>query len=138
MNTNKATYENRYGDVYTFTPTEDGHVLWEGSFEYCRVGYPNDYTRAYESYKNDGGQMSIDDFKKKVHEFDNEKREYVMKEYVSLIESSEGKIDMVDPSGGPYISAGMSSEYVHPYIRGKKVVNFEKVDGGYKIILGDV
>ena len=28
-----AKYENRYGDVYTFTKQEDGNVLWEGNFE---------------------------------------------------------------------------------------------------------
>ena len=29
-------YRNRYGDIHTFTPTEDGNILWEGNFEYCR------------------------------------------------------------------------------------------------------
>ena len=31
-------YRNRYGDVYTFTKQEDGNVLWEGDFNYCRTG----------------------------------------------------------------------------------------------------
>ena len=31
-------YANRYGDVFTFTKQEDGNVLWEGPFEYIRVG----------------------------------------------------------------------------------------------------
>ena len=35
-------YENRYGDVYTFTKQEDGNVLWEGEFKYCRFGYDKD------------------------------------------------------------------------------------------------
>jgi len=34
-------YENRYGDVYTFTKQENGDVLWEGNFEYHRYGFPN-------------------------------------------------------------------------------------------------
>ena len=33
-----AKYENRYGDVYTFTKQEDGNVLWEGKFEYIKAG----------------------------------------------------------------------------------------------------
>jgi len=33
-----VTYTNRYGDVFTFTKQEDGNVLWEGPFEYIRVG----------------------------------------------------------------------------------------------------
>ena len=31
-------YTNRHGDVFTFTKQEDGNVLWEGPFEYIRVG----------------------------------------------------------------------------------------------------
>lgn len=34
----KVAYENRYGDVYTFTKQEDGNVLWEGNFEHMRAG----------------------------------------------------------------------------------------------------
>lgn len=35
-------YKNRYGDIFTFTPTEDGNLLWEGNFEYCRYGFKED------------------------------------------------------------------------------------------------
>ena len=38
----QAKYTNRYGDVYTFTKQEDGSVLWEGNFEYSRIGYDKD------------------------------------------------------------------------------------------------
>jgi hypothetical protein len=31
-------YENRYGDIYTFTKQEDGNVLMEGKFEWMRFG----------------------------------------------------------------------------------------------------
>ena len=34
-----AKYENRYGDIHTFTKQEDGSVLWEGNFEYIREGH---------------------------------------------------------------------------------------------------
>ena len=33
-----AKYENRYGDLYTFTKQEDGNVLMEGKFEWMRFG----------------------------------------------------------------------------------------------------
>ena len=36
---NKETYKNRYGDVFTFTPDEDGNILWEGEFKRCRTGF---------------------------------------------------------------------------------------------------
>lgn len=32
-------YINRYKDEFTFTPDEDGNVIWEGNFEYHRIGY---------------------------------------------------------------------------------------------------
>ena len=34
---NVVEYENRYGDVYTFTKQEDGNVLWEGGFLLTKV-----------------------------------------------------------------------------------------------------
>ena len=33
-----VNYENRYGDVFTFTKPEDGNVLWTGPFEIVREG----------------------------------------------------------------------------------------------------
>ena len=91
-------YKNRYGDIHTFTPTEDGNILWEGNFEYSRYGWTD----------------SID------------------------------VINMVDPSGGPYIAQGELSSVIHPDIIGKTVSHFEEIrkviDEGertiaYKIIL---
>ena len=35
-------YKNRYGDIFTFTKTEDGNILWQGNFEYIRYSYLND------------------------------------------------------------------------------------------------
>jgi len=35
-------YRNRYGDIHTFTPTEDGNILWEGNFEYSRSAFDGD------------------------------------------------------------------------------------------------
>ena len=47
-------YKNRYGDVFSFVEDDDYNILWEGNFEYCRFGMPNDYTNAYNAYCNDG------------------------------------------------------------------------------------
>jgi len=119
-----TTYKNRYGDVFTFTKDDNYNILWEGDFEYYRVGYPNDYTKAYNAFVTDGGKLSFNEFKNVVHESDNK--------YNRLVESIEDKIDMVDPSGGPYINIGMSlgSFGFKNYV----VKDFQKIDTGFKII----
>jgi hypothetical protein len=33
---------NRYDDEFIFTPNEDGNVLWEGEFKYCRFSCDNE------------------------------------------------------------------------------------------------
>ena len=38
----EETYKNRYGDEYSFTLQDDGNVLWEGNFKYCRYSVDND------------------------------------------------------------------------------------------------
>jgi hypothetical protein len=55
--------------------------------------------------------------------------------YHEFVYSDRDTIDMVDPSGGPYLSAGMKSESVHSEVIGKEISHFIQVDGGYKIIL---
>jgi len=129
-----TTYKNRHGDVYTFTKNENHDILWEGSFDYCRIGYPNDYTKAYNAYVSDGGKFSFNEFKDSVHEWDDDKRDYVLGvKYISMVESLRNKIDMVDPSGGPYISAGMSLSSFG--FKNYVVKDFEYIDTGYKIIV---
>jgi len=107
----RTIYKNRYGDIFTFTLQDDGNVLWEGNFEYCRFGMPNDYTRAYKEYIDDNCNsdhcMSLNQFKEEVHRYDDETHQYVYDKYVRMVESIKDKIDMIDPSGGPYISVGM-------------------------------
>ena len=127
METN--TYTNRYGEIYTFTPTSDGNIFWSGSFSHTRFAWPNDYSIAYKTYLEQGGTMSLEEFKKKVHEYNNETKEYVMgRELVSLITSDTTKIDMVDPPGGPYICTGME-------LNGKIVTGIESKDGGYVLLM---
>lgn len=139
----KVNYKNRYGDVFTFTKDETGNVLWEGDFSYCRIGVPNNYTVAYEAYCVDCGKSSIDpisleEFKEKVHEWDDAGHTYTefSKKWGELVYSEVDKIEMVDPSGGPYVCVGMPSESVYPSIKGKKIIEIKNSATGYQLILG--
>jgi len=132
----KNTYKNRYGDEFTFTLQDDGNVLWEGNFEYCRFGMPNDYTEAYQSYLEDregldeDDILSLEEFKKDVHEYQD--GAYLYPEYVMMVKSLTDEIDMVDPSGGPYMSRGMSLDRFG--FEGLKIKDFKNVDEGYLIV----
>lgn len=86
---NAQTYKNRYGDVFTFTPDNDGNLLWEGDFKYHRVGF----------------------------------------------EESENNLNMVDPSGGPYIDIGTDMGRFHKDMVGKSVTGFVPIDTGYKLTI---
>jgi hypothetical protein len=125
----KETITNRYGDSFVFTLLEDGNIQWEGNFEYCRFGWPNDYTQAFFEYVRDtGGGINLEQFKELVHEYDNEKETYVIdRKYRELITSRTGVINMVDPSGGPYLKEGME-------IMGKTIKEFKPNKEGYLII----
>jgi len=129
-------YKNRYGDEFTFTKDDNHDILWEGNFEYCRFGMPNDYTRAYNAYINDNKHrqdlMSFNQFKKVVHEWDDETGKYIYHKYISMVDSLKDEIEMIDPSGGPYISRGMSLDSFG--FKGYVVKDFKKIDTGYKII----
>ena len=131
----KISYENRYNDVFTFTLLENGNILWEGEFKHCRFAWPNVYKDAYQAYRKDGGQMHIDEFKKAVHEYDDEKFEYtpLAKQYGPLVYSDTKSICMVDPSGGPYISADMDMKHISEGFKGRVVSSFVPVETGYLI-----
>ena len=130
-------YRNRYGDEYTFTKQKDGNVLWEGSFEYVRIGFPNVYKKAYQQFRKDGGQMNQYDFEEAVHEqiYDKEgnwvKAGPITETYGPMVFSDHDNVNMVDPSGGPYLTRDMKVEQLSP----KKVDRFERVDEGWKIHL---
>ena len=129
---------NRYGDEFTFTPQEDGTILWEGNFEYCRFGYPNDYTKAFFEYTRDtGGGISLEQFRELVHAYDDEKESFVLedKKYRELVTSNNAIINMVDPSGGPYLTSGMAVESISEELTDMEIVRFEPVKEGWKIYL---
>lgn len=127
-------YINRYKDAFTFTEDDNHDILWEGNFEWCRFGMPNDYTEAYKTYCEDlGNLLTMVEFKTAVHKYDDIKGEYVLSDkYIRLVSSLKNEIDMVDPSGGPYISRGMSMNSFG--FKGYIVKDFERIDTGYKII----
>lgn len=127
-------YKNRYGDVFTFTEDDDHNILWEGNFEWCRFGMPNDYTEAYDAYCNDvKDPMPLDRFKVAVHNYDDETLTYDYPEYIKLVGSIKNQIEMVDPSGGPYLCRGMSLDSFG--FEGYHIVDFKPIDTGYKIII---
>jgi hypothetical protein len=137
----KIEYKNRYGDVYTFTKTEDGNILWEGSFKWSRSSWPNVYDDAYKQYISDGGEMDLKTFKKEVHEavYDENGKYLHMSEtsqkYCKLVYSDLKTIDMVDPSGGPYIHSGHNMGTFSKEFKGMIVKKFERVEEGYLIII---
>ena len=129
---------NRYGDEFTFTFQEDGTILWEGNFKYCRFGHPNDYTKAFFEYTRDtGGGISLEQFRELVHAYDEEKETYVLEDrkYSELVTSNTAIINMVDPSGGPYLTSGMAVESISEELTDMEIVRFESVEGGWKIYL---
>ena len=129
---------NRYGDKFTFTPQEDGTILWEGNFKYCRFGCPNDYTQAFFEYTRDtGGGISLEQFKELVHAYDDEKKSYVLEDrkYGELVTSNTAIINVVDPSGGPYLCSGMAVESISEELEDMEIERFEPVSEGYKIYL---
>lgn len=136
MKTHKI--RNRYGDEFTFTPQEDGTILWEGNFEHCRFGHPNDYTKAFFEYTRDtGGGISLEQFRELVHAYDDEKESYVLEDrkYAELVTSNTAIINMVDPSGGPYLTSGMAVESISEELTDMEIERFESVEEGWKIYL---
>ena len=129
----KETMTNRYGDEFVFTLLEDGNIQWDGKFEYVRVGFPNDYTESYKAYTNLGGLMGFKEFKEEVHRsIYDENDKYVgpcdiNRVYGPMVKSKQDVINMVDPSGGPYLADGME-------IMGKTIKEFKSNKEGYLII----
>ena len=129
----KETYTNRYGDEFTFTLLENGNIQWEGKFEYCRFGFPNDYTNAYRAYTTNGGTLGLKEFKEEIDRaIYDENENYVgpcdiARVYGPMVKSKQDVIDMVDPSGGPYLTEGMK-------LMGKVIKEFKPNEKGYLII----
>ena len=129
------TYKNRYEDLFIFTKEDQSQdILWEGDFEFSRFGWPNDYSKAYSEYLRDGGDMEIEEFEDAVHEYDEENRQYVYEKYLKLVTSNKSIINMVDPSGGPYITSGYDMGRIGEEFNGMIVKELKRTPTGYKII----
>ena len=98
-----------------------------------RFGYPNVYDDAYSAYCYDEkNPMDLEKFKKKIHEW-KEGKKNPLKKYEKLVYSDLDNYDMVDPSGGPYLSVGMN---VGTYFESKKKMIIESIEPkGETIIL---
>jgi hypothetical protein len=123
-------YKNRYRDEYTFTKQEDGTILWEGPFEHVRIGFPNVYKVAYQQFRKDGGELNQHDFEEKVHEqlYDEEgnwiKAGPIAETYGPMVFSDTDNMNMVDPSGGPYIKQHMNLGQFGKELNGRCVSSF--------------
>ena len=136
----KVEYSNRYNDVFTFSKTDDGNILFEGEFKWMRCSWPNVYDRAYEAYCmdiDDDQVMTLGEFKTAVHEYDKEtfKSTPLAKKYQGLVYSDTTKIDMVDPSGGPYMHSGYDMGMFDESFKGMIVEEFKSSPEGYLIII---
>jgi hypothetical protein len=140
----KIEYKNRYNDVFTFSKTEDGNILWEGHFEWVRMGYPNVYDDAYNVYLSDtdvNKQMTMSEFKEAVHEaiFDEngvyKHMSIISQKYAKLVYSNKDIIDLIDPSGGPYLCGGYDMGMIDNSFKGMIIEEFKSVPEGYLIII---
>lgn len=104
----KTTYRNRYGVEIRFERTGKKRVKISNYGDYCRYGWPNVYDKAYEAYITDCTKtypevvMGWEEFKEEVHNYKNDS----MRKYAELVYSDTDNINMMDPSGGPYLHAG--------------------------------
>ncbi len=140
----KIKYTNRYNDVFTFSKTDDGNILFEGEFKWMRCGWPNVYDEAYEAYCADTDtdeQMTMGEFKKEVHQavYDSEGKYVSMSntsiKYAKLVYSDKSKIDMIDPSGGPYMHSGHDMGMFDELFKGMIIDYFKPTPEGYLIII---
>ncbi len=133
-------YKNRYGDIFTFTKTEDGNIMWQGNFEYVRYTYPNIYDDAYQAYIDDGnpeGDMTFEEFQDTIHAYDYKTDQYAIKnrKYAELVFSDQSRIVMVDPSGGPFLMVGMGMGMFDNSFEGLIIKELNQVPEGYLIVV---
>lgn len=56
-------------------------------------------------------------------------------EYYRTVYDENENIFMIDPSGGPSITIGLNMGHYIPSFKGMFVKSFEKIEGGYKILI---
>jgi len=115
----KATYYNRYRTQITFEHTKNQVVMsGKGLTEFMRYGFPNVYTNAYIKYvesavvdaKLESNQVLTEEEFKEILFVEKDENSFesnaLLKMFGKYIYSDRETIDMVDPSGGPYITVG--------------------------------
>jgi len=115
----KTIYINRYKDKIVFDH-KGNTVTMTGYGPYFRYGWPNVYDKAYEKYVEsalvdanlEGNQiLTQEEFEKLLFvkkDEDSYESNALYKLFGKYIYSDTDTIDMVDPSGGPYITVGMN------------------------------
>ena len=115
----KATYRNRYKDNFIFDH-KGKTVIMSGYSPYFRIGWPNVYDKAYDKYvesayldaKLESNQiLTQEEFEKVLHvtkDEDSFESNALYKLFGKYIYSDTDTIDMIDPSGGPYLTVGMN------------------------------
>lgn len=126
----KHTYTNRYRDAIEFERIDENTITMKGG-KWMRYGWPNAYDRAYAQYLKEVSKLEEPDYDLLVEDlnqnrvrpftikefekvmqgnlYDTEERKAVpvLKELWKHVYSDTSTIDMVDPSGGPYLCTGM-------------------------------
>ena len=125
----KHTYTNRYRDAIVFERTDDNTVVMTGG-QHFRYGWPNKYDRAYRAYMEVVKKLEEPDYNLLVedvnanalrpfteaefeeamqghlYDYEDKKANPTLKSLWRHVYSDTDTIDMVDPSGGPYIKSG--------------------------------
>jgi hypothetical protein len=114
----KAIYHNRYNDKITFDH-KGKTVIMSGYSPYFRYSWPNVYDTAYEKYvesavvdaKLESNQiLTQDEFEKALYidkgDDSNWHKNILYQLFGKYIYSDKNTIDMIDPSGGPYLTIG--------------------------------
>lgn len=134
----KIEYSNRYNDVYVFKVDKRNNISVTGPFRWMRMGWPNNYTTAYQSYLEDTKKdvLTLEEFIKEIHSYDKDTFESstIGKLYSRLVTSDMTRIDMIDPSGGPYLCVGMYLSLLGEEFSHLKIKEIKSLKSGFKLI----
>jgi hypothetical protein len=95
----------------------------KGLTEFMRYGFPNVYDKAYDKYVDSAlidaelkinQLLTLEEFKEALFvtkDEDSWESNALLKLFGKYIYSDRETIDMVDPSGGPYITVGSNLKY---------------------------
>lgn len=103
----ETTYKNRYSEEIKFKHLDDKTIEMSNYYKNFRVGYKNDYDEAYNTYLN-STKLSKEEFIKKIHAYGVD---HFIDTYGSLVKTTK-IVNMVDPSGGPYIELGSNLRFI--------------------------